>query len=530
MNGPIGIAIAPAKENPMHEARSTPKQIHPDKGERTPRVRVHRIGSAASRGPRHTRLANIGLGLVMLAGLALPPALTARADELADLRAENAALTREVRDLAREVEALKRVVFSEEEAPPQLVPSEGPSEKREAGPRGPHLAFGGQYRINSYSVDDDRGGDSRTASRVRVRQNIDIGFSERFRTHLQLELQHTTDNVTTTSSSSRGTNIDVRHAVLDYTFGNGAHAEAGIVPLSDRFGDTLFSSDWDYNPVALSVTSPFAGGSLRAFAANLAEGDETIAEDDFIHYQLDYALPLARGSELNLGLTLANLEDPTGKDRIHTNYGLSGHVELADGLLLRGFVAGSHTEKELLGTSDDGEGIAAQLELTSESGLGLMVTHASGESDGSGFLPPMALAGTNGYWGYTGILTVQGATDTGFDGDSVNISNNGLGMTSVQVKYARPLTRDFDIHLAGGWFGNSDTPSGRESLVGFDSLLMGTYHFTRILALDFGVAYARLEDSVSGFSNGVIGGVIFNEPEDHGRDKLALFTRLQAEF
>ncbi len=159
-----------------------------------------------------------------------------------------------------------------------------------------------------------------------------------------------------------------------------------------------------------------------------------------------------------------------------------------------------------------------------------MATHASGDSDGSGFLPMMAFARTNGYWGYTGILTVQGPTDTGFDGDSINISNNGFGVTSVQVKYARPLTSRFDIHLAAGWFGNTDGPAGRGSFLGADFLAMGTYHFNEILALDFGAAYARLEDGVSGYSNGVIGGASFNQAVDADRDKYAFFSRLQAEF
>jgi hypothetical protein len=342
------------------------------------------------------------------------------------------------------------------------------------------MSFGGQYRINSYTVDNDQDTDRQTASRVRIRQNVDFQFDERFKTHLQMELGHTTDNVTTTSGSSRGNDIAVRHALVDYTFKNGVGFQAGIVPLSDRFGDTLFSSDWDYNPVALSVTAPLAGGSLRAFAANLAEGDETIADDDFVHYQLDYTLPLSGDSEFNLGASLLNLADPATANRIHANYGIGGRHRFANGMQLRGFVVGSHTEKELLGTPDHGDGVAAKIELTGASGLGVMATYASGESDGSGFLPPMALAATQGYWGYTGILTVQGPTDTGFDGDSVNVSNSGLGLTTVQVKYARPLTADLDLYLAGGWFGNSDVPAGRDSQVGWDFLAMGTYHFNEI--------------------------------------------------
>ncbi len=446
------------------------------------------------------------------------------------LQHQNEAMQRESEALRRQSEMLQREMQGIRAELQRLSAERRPADTPEPAATGPRMSFGGQYRINSYIVEDDVGGDDRTASRVRVRQNVDLVFSDQFKTHFQMELGHTTDNVTTTSSSSRGNDLAVRHAVLDYTFNNGANFQAGIVPLSDHFGDTLFSSDWDYNPVALSLTTPLGGGSLRAFGAILNEGDETIAEDDFVHYQLDYILPIPGDNQLNFGATLANIADPKQKDRIHANYGMGGHYWLGGGLLLRGFVMGSFTEAELLGTRDDAEGFAAKLELLSSTGLGLMATHASGDSDGSGFLPPMALARTQGYWGYTGLLTVQGPTDTGFDADSVNVSHNGLGLTTVQLKYARSLIPNLDMYLAAGWFGNSDTPDGRDSTVGYDFLAMGTYHFTDILALDFGIAYARLEDSVSGYPNGVIGGTTFNQAVGEERDKRAFFTRLQAEF
>jgi hypothetical protein len=479
-----------------------------------------------------SRSATHALGLLALL-ISTVPAVADEAlleQRLEALQRQNEALQRQSETLQRQSETMQRQMQEVRAQLRQLATEKRPAEKPEAVATGPQFSFGGQYRVNSYAVADDVGGDDRTASRVRVRQDVDIKFSEQFKTHLQLELGHTTDNVTTTSTSSRGNDIAVRHAVLDYTFGNGANVQAGIVPLSDRFDDTLFSSDWDYNPVALSLTAPLGGGTLRAFGANLNEGDETVAEDDFVHYQLDYALPLPRDSQLHLGATLANLADPAQKDRIHANFGIGGSYWLRDGLLLRGFVVGSHTEKELLGTRDDADGIAAKIELTGDGGLGVMATYASGESDGSGFLPPMALAATQGYWGYTGLLTIQGPTDTGFDADSVNISNNGLGLTTVQVKYFRPLTANTDMYLAAGWFGASDTPAGRDSLVGFDFLAMGTYHFSDILALDFGAAYALLGDAVSGYPNGVIGGVTFNQAAGDDRDKTAFFTRLQAEF
>ena len=459
------------------------------------------------------------------------------------LQNQTEALQRQNQDVQTQMEALRAEIqrIAAQRAPtapdagPDMEPGQEPATwaPRVAIPGGPAVSFGGQYRVNAYNVDneaDSADGSDSTAARLRIRQNLDIDFTKQFRTHLQLELGHTTDNVTTTNNSSRGNTIAVRHALMDYTFGNGINAQAGIVPLSDRFGDVLFSGDWDYNPLALSLTAPLGGGDLRLFAANLSEGTETTSEDDFIHYQLDYVLPFSRGHEITLGGTLASLPDSGGQnDYLHTNYGIGGRFQFADHMFVRGFVLGSHTDRQLLGTTDSGDGFAAKLEFNMGA-FGLMATHASGESDGGGFLPLMVLAPTNGYWGYTGLLTIQGPTDTGFDGDSVNISNSGFGLTTVQARYARPLNEDFDIYLAAGWFGNSKTPSGRDSLVGTDFLAMVTYHFNPILALDAGVGYAMLEDSVSGYSNGVLGGASFNQAINRDRDKAALFLRLQAEW
>lgn len=404
----------------------------------------------------------------------------------------------------------------------------------------PQASFGGQYRINFYTADNDtnnvpeRDGDQ-TAARIRIRQNVDLMFSEQFKTHLQLELQHTTDNVTTTDQRRGGkeTNVSVRHAVMDYTFGNGANLQAGIVPLSDYFHDTLFSSDWDYNPLAGAVKIPVGPGMLRAFAANLEEGAENVESDDFVHYQLDYSLPVPGNGQLVFsGTALTLSDDGGGGDSWHYNLGIGGQFELRDGLALNGFVIGSSTEQNLLGTSDDADGVALLLELTGILGpgnFGVLASYASGDSDGTGFLPVMAFAETFGYWGYTGILTVQGATDTGFDFDGVNISNNGLGMASVQAKYAFPVANALSGYVAAGWFGITDA-SGRDDNVGFDLVAIGTYRFTKEFALDFGAAYARLNDSVSGYFQGVQGGVTFNQDEGVDRDKLVFFGRLQAEF
>jgi Sec-independent protein translocase protein TatA len=446
---------------------------------------------------------------------------SARDEERQEFQAERAAQKKERQEFKQEVATIKSTASAD---------------------RWPVASFGGQYRINFYSVDDDTATDNQTAGRARIRQNIDLKFFENFKTHLQLELSHTTDNLTTTPGSSRGNSVGVRHAVMDYTFErNGINMQAGLVPLGDYYHDTMFSSDWDYNPLAASFIIPLGGGNLRLFAANLGEATETSLEDDFVHYQADFSTTLSGGNKVTLSGTAINfLDDPSvavpGDDSYHFNASAGINMGLGNGMTFNGLVMGSWTDKSMLGTTDDGEGVAILAELTGSVGsgnFGLMVTHASGESDSGGFLSPMAIAGTNGYWGYTGLMTVQGPTDTAFDGDSVNISNNGYGLTTLQGKYSFPIMADMTGYLAAGWFGNTDV-SGRDDDIGFDLIGMTTYRFNKVFALDLGLAYADYNDSHSGYFQGVrtggAGGATLNAAAGSDQDRFAAFGRLQAEF
>lgn len=455
-----------------------------------------------------------------------------------------------IRDLQRQIDELKAQQQAQQrqvQEVKQASQAAGGAPTAAAG--GPKVTFGGQYRVNAYTADNDFDNpptdDNQTAARLRLRQNVDIEFDEQFKTHVQFELQHTTDNVTTTDSRRGGnsTNVSVRHAVMDYTFrpGNawdGANAQVGIVPLQDYFHQTQFSSDWDYNPLAVSFIVPAGDSSLRLFAANLQEGSESNANDDFVHYQADFSMPLGNDAGITFTGTALNIANAVGNsDGWHYNYGLGGHMPLGDSMKLNGFVMGSSTDSSLLGGNNDADGVAVLGELTGSLGsgeFGILASYTSGEDDGTGFLMPMAFAQSYGYWGYTGILTVQGPTDTAFDGDGVNMSNNGYGLSSIQAKYSFPITDAFSGYVSAGWYGNTDARN-RDSNVGTDLLAMGTYRFNRYFALDVGAAYANLEDSVSGYFQGVqstsgISGAAFNQAKGENRDKYALFTRIQAEF
>lgn len=75
----------------------------------------------------------------------------------------------------------------------------------------PKVTLSGQYRVNAYSVDNGGDGDEhQTAARLRLRQGLDLAFESNLRVHLQVELGHTTDNITTTTSGTRATKLSVR--------------------------------------------------------------------------------------------------------------------------------------------------------------------------------------------------------------------------------------------------------------------------------------------------------------------------------
>jgi hypothetical protein len=213
----------------------------------------------------------------------------------------------------------------------------------------------------------------------------------------------------------------------------------------------------------------------------------------------------------------------------HLNVGI-GFTLPVNNMTIEGFLLVSSTEKELLGTAKNGGGLALKVAAiidTKDGRLSAMLTHAQGKNDGSGFIPVMSLLGTFGYWGYTGLLTVQGPTDTGIDGDAINISNNGYGLTSIQGSYTFSVNENLEAYAAAGWFGNTDA-AGRSGDVGLDLLFMLSYRLHKVLGLDFGAAVASLEDSVSGYWQGASGG--FNQAAGVDRNKRVVFARLQAEF
>jgi hypothetical protein len=289
------------------------------------------------------------------------------------------------------------------------------------------------------------------------------------------------------------------------------------VPISDKFGDTLFSGDWDFNPLAVAFLFDAGGINFRIGTAKLLENSEndmqtvtaadgtkttTKNKDDLDAYVFDadiggfgasvYYLDIQKGATAYQTATL-------------TLYGVRYAGDLG-GVKLNAFALGS-----ALDASDakiKSNGYAAKLEAkipVSGMTLGAMGLYASGDKKfgsttdtASSFITPMSLIGHHGYWGYTGKLNIQGPTDTGIDnpvnidGGSYSNANLGLGLTTLQVNLDVPISDKFSAYVAGGWFQGNDAPAGVSKDIGTDIYVQGKYKIGPTLNLEFGVDYAAL--------------------------------------
>lgn len=381
--------------------------------------------------------------------------------------------------------------------------------------------FHGQFRINYYSLDQDDAGSRQTAARLRWRPTWDATLPDDVKMHMQLNIGHIKDNVSNARWDNSGSNpaVSLRHAVLDFTVPEiGGRINAGIVPLSDKFGDTLFSGDWDFNPLAFVWLGEAAGADVRLATGKLAENNEDQVDDQAIHmFDID------RGA---LGLSLYQFDDKT--TQITQNYiGVRAANKYGD-LNVNAFVIYNDGSND--STNTDNSGFAAKLEAKTER-FGIMALYASGD-DGSGtgdtddFVTPQQLYDGHGYWGYTGKLNIQGPTDTGVDNPlrldgsvyGANGTTESRGIITIQAKVNFQMTDKIEGYAAIGHYRHAEAAAGKDEEIGNDIYVQGKYELRQNLNLEAGIDYAMLSSN-----NGA-----YNYTED--QDMLLLFARLQLEY
>ncbi len=398
------------------------------------------------------------------------------------------------------------------------------------------FSWHGQFRINSYTDFRDDAGPDVTGSRLRWRPTVDVVLSDSVSLHTQINIGHINSNIYQSGPTF------LRHAVIKADlFDSGVDLMAGLVPISDKFGDTLFSGDWDFNPLA-AIIQTSGDFSIRAGAGQFVENDAS-ADDDLTIYLVDADFsPMGIGASVywlsaDSGVTTLGADAGEGDLIIYGAHYSGG----SDAFKVDAFIAGSRLD---FGAADgegsvESNGFAGKLAFTipvDDMSFGVLAIYASGDagfgstsSSADAFITPMSLVGSTGYWGKTGKLTEQGPTDTRIDDSTVNIdggglpwssyANLGLGMITIQGSASIPVSETFSAYFGIGHYLSADTPAGQDDYIGTDLYAQGKLNLGQSLSLEFGIDYlAAGEGHYSNIETGNTSSIV------------TLFSRLQLEY
>ncbi len=450
----------------------------------------------------------------------------------------------------------------------------------------------GQFRINYYSMSQDEDvGPGTAAARLRWRPTWDVKVNNDVSMHMQLNIGHIDSNAsnarfdkggsasvntsTSTANCTDGSDVGatiepyecvysstvsngapavaIRHAVLNFTPPEiGGKLSAGLVPMSDKFGDTLFSGDWDFNPLSLVWMTKFDNIDVRLATGKLMETDPS-KDDDLDAYLADVDLPMGNGT---VGGSIYMFRSGDGLagalgDTVTQNYiGVRAAQDVGFAKVNGFFVynkgkiekcSDSFCSGATVGDDVDNSGYAIKLEGTKPVGsanVGLMFIMTSGDKEirstdsASSFITPMTLIAHTGYWGYTGKLNVQGPTDTGID-NPLNIdgaaystgSGVGYGIMTVQAKADFPITNRLDGYAAIGIFQHQDVRSGSDKSIGTDVYVQGKYNIAQNLNLEAGLDYASIGKKNEAYLDSTTGALVTVD-----NTVMLLVARLQLEY
>ena len=407
--------------------------------------------------------------------------------------------------------------------------------------------FHGQFRINSYyqdASDETIFGETTTqASRFRFRPTWDATIDDTVKLHIQLNIGHITSNVANARRDNGGEPaVAIRHGYISAPIPDREEwtLTAGLIPISDKFGDVLFSSDWDWNPLTFMLTGTVSNNiKVRIAHANVDEGGESAPADDVDQWVVDADTDMGLGASyyrLNAVMDV-NIGEETKQNYVGVRYNGNFNQFDVGGWALYNW----GTFREHFLPDVENKGFAVKGEAKTDLGkakVGIMALYSTGD-DGTGsstefdaFITPETIVGTTGYWGYTGKLNVQGPTDTGIDCQAVNIdgadycsgTGAGSGITTVQANVALPLIEGrLDGYAAVGWFKANEVPIGQDDSIGTDIYGQVKYRFSEHMALEAGVDYVSLGE---GHPDNVDAGV----SPGQSRTMTLVFSRLQLEY
>lgn len=391
----------------------------------------------------------------------------------------------------------------------------------------PRIDVGGQYRVMFNSA--NFGFHPETLSDDQPSQNF---FNQRFRTwltvspndevegHIQVQMGHILwgenfefpgANVAPLFPAREDrVGIALRRGYLSYQTDSWGRLRAGIQDWQDSFGQTLASSDWDFNVGGLTWARAFPrlGNMDLLFGAfQLFNGDVTAADSAMLFtWDGDWTGP--RGN--SLGWSAYYLPDrggysyptaPPYRSAQDVWLGTRGHW-LSGPVPLHGFVIYNAGRRDELGEQPAfiHRGWALKGEVgpvaLGPGALSFQTLYSTGDRNPddrrSGEFRTVAQStrdnfGAQGYWSYLAITSPHGPSDVNDLG--VSLQNRGLGLFTVQTKYEYPLFPRLAGVLAVGWL-RSDAPNpvSGTSEIGTELANTFTYDFGGGLNLDFGAA------------------------------------------
>lgn len=272
--------------------------------------------------------------------------------------------------------------------------------------------------------------------------------------------------------------------------------KAGILPLSDQVGDTLFSADWDFNVGGVAFMAKGEPVNYRLAYVRLLDDLRNLEDDQNGDlYVLDVNADLMT---VELGghvyyLSIDN--DAAGLDKNTQGWyaaTASAKVSMVD---LNGFVlfnSGDNSESnDGVGVKVEGSALLGDLRL---SVMGLLTT--GDETPAKGFQTPEGIVGSSGYWAYSYIFTAHGPSDVNDFG--LEIGNRGRGLRTVQAKLDIPVTDRLGAQIQVGWFQSSEdiivSSVNKGSDLGTEFGGQIKYGVAKNLNLEVGAAFASLDD------------------------------------
>lgn len=418
------------------------------------------------------------------------------------------------------------------EEPEPASPSQEPTNPLETSPepaqktQQPPVVIGGQYRVmfnaanfgfHPAIISDTQ--KSQTFFNQRFRTWLTVIPNENVEGYLQVQMGHNMwgeqfefvkANVAPLFPVGDRVGIALRRGYLTYRNDSLGELRLGVQDWQDGFGQTLASSDWDFNVGGLRWQRDLpalADARMRLGWFALSEGDVQLADDavlvaldvewrpsedrwlgaaayylpDHGGYSYPTAAPYASAWDVWLGvyggrcigpipLNAFFLYNPGQRRELgglptYTHHGFA--TKLETGPLPIG--PGTWSVQLLYAT---GKGRAGQ-------------THSNefrtiAQSTRDDF-------GAEGYWSYLVITSPHGPSDVNDLG--VSLQNRGLGLFTVQTKYDYPILQRLRGAIAVGWLRSATpNPTSNAASLGTELANIFTYDFGGGLKADFGAS------------------------------------------